>query len=164
MTSGTAAGSSRTSPFKRRIFAILTICFILIWSLSSALGNVHAASTLTITKEPEDIEVTEGAPNQTFSVEATGDGTLTYQWYRSAGGSTVQLEGKVQSTLTVPIPASAFESDYYVVVSDGVTSVTSRSAHLKVNALPIAPEPTITTQPVGDEDMEEGDPNQILSV
>ncbi len=164
MTSGTAAGSSRTSPFKRRIFAILTICFILIWSLSSALGNVHAASTLTITKEPEDIEVTEGAPNQTFSVEATGDGTLTYQWYRSAGGSTVQLEGKVQSTLTVPIPASAFESDYYVVVSDGVTSVTSRSAHLKVNALPIAPEPTITTQPVGDEDLEEGDPNPILSV
>ncbi|MFB9277502.1 Ig-like domain-containing protein [Cohnella cellulosilytica] len=164
MTSGTASGSGRTSPFKRRIFVVLAICFILIWSMSSALGNAHAATALAITNEPEDIEVFEGSPDQTFSVEAEGDGVLSYQWYRSDENGTVQLPGKEQSILTIPIPASAFESDYYVVVSDSATSVTSRYAHLKVNALEVAPEPTIAAQPVGNEDLEEGDPDLELSV
>ncbi|MFC5401132.1 Ig-like domain-containing protein [Cohnella soli] len=162
MTSGEAAGFSSKSRFTRRVIAIMLVFFIVIWGTSSAVGNVHASSGLEITTEPQDIILDEGNFwSQTLSVVVTGGvGTVHYQWYRSSGGNTIALTQS--SSLVVPT-WEPFESDYYVTVTDDVTSVTSRTAHLKVSAQPGAPEPSITAQPVGNETLNVGDP-MVLTV
>jgi hypothetical protein len=76
-----------------------------------------------------------------FSVVATGEPTLTYQWRKNG----VTIDGATASTYTIPSVQAGDAADYSVVVTDGCGgSITSLNATLTVTpCTPIA----IVTQP-----------------
>lgn len=93
-----------------------------------------------ITAQPTAQSVTAGE-SASFSVAATGSGTLTYQWKKNG----VNLVGATSPVLTVASTISADTGNYSVVVTNAVGSTTSVSVGLTVNPAPVAP--TITLQP-----------------
>ncbi|MDP2875177.1 MAG: immunoglobulin domain-containing protein [Holophaga sp.] len=102
-----------------------------------------AATTPTISIQPLPVTVTEG-DNASFSVTATGDGTLTYQWMK--GGSAIS--GKTDATLNLTAVTTADAGNYSVEVTNTLNG-TSASAISDVVALTVGTyaSPTITTQP-----------------
>jgi hypothetical protein len=100
-----------------------------------AVGN---GILLQITGQPQDQFVNEGDP-ATFSVTATSNLPLTYQWYRAdPGASTLTfIPGATNSTYTLdPTALSDNGAVYHVVVSNGTTTpATSNSAALFVGPL-----------------------------
>ena len=94
----------------------------------------------SITTQPTAQSITAGQ-SVSFSVAATGSGTLTYQWAK--GG--VAIFGATSATYTVANASSGDAGNYAVVVTNSVSSVTSTSVSLTVNAAPVGP--SITTQP-----------------
>lgn len=105
------------------------------------LGVAGAAPT--ITQQPADATIAIGQ-TATFSVTASGDPTLAYQWQR--GGTTIA--GATAESYITPANALADSGAVFtVVVSNGVGSVTSAAATLTVSAT--APVLTITQQPTG---------------
>jgi hypothetical protein len=98
-------------------------------------------TALAITTQPESQSVTAGQ-TATFSVVATGTGTLTYQWKKSG----TAISGATAASYTTPGTTSAVNgAQFMVVVNDGSESVTSSTAILTVTSAPVAP--SITTQP-----------------
>jgi Immunoglobulin domain/Immunoglobulin I-set domain len=100
----------------------------------------------SITKQPASQTVTVGQ-TATFSVTATGSGTLTYQWY--ANGTAIT--GATSTTYTTPATASTNSGEVFTVtVSNAAGSVTSTPATLTVAAVSSTVPPTaplIVTQP-----------------
>ncbi len=94
---------------------------------------------ITVTA-PADLTVCAGA-QAVFSVTATGQPTLTYQWRKngsplSDGGS---ISGSTTDTLTINPTVTGDTGTYDVVVTDGFgQNLTSPSAQLTVNGRPIA--------------------------
>jgi len=77
----------------------------------------------------------------TFSVTATGTGTLTYQWLKAG----VPISGATSSSYTIfPVFESDESPSYQCAVTDSVGTTTSNAAGLLVGTAP-----TITSQPVG---------------
>src|ERR1019366_9167387 len=67
----------------------------------------------------------------TFTVTATGNGTLTYQWKKNG----TAIGGATSSTYTTPAAASSDSgAQFTVVVTDSSGNVTSNAATLTVNA------------------------------
>ena len=95
----------------------------------------------TITTQPTDLAVTAGQP-ATFSVVASGDATLTYQWQR-AGSPIAGAKAATYTLTTTTVGDSG--AVFKVVVSNDAGSATSRDATLTVSAS--APVLTITQQP-----------------
>ena len=90
---------------------------------------------LTITTHPTHTVVVAGMP-QFFSVTAGGGAagpSYTYTWKRTSGGTTVTVGGN-SSLLYLPSVGAADVGDLSVVVSDGVSSVTSVSAALRLTS------------------------------
>ncbi len=82
----------------------------------------------TITTQPIDLAVVEGEP-ATFSVSASGDAPLTYQWSRNG----VPLEGATSASYTIPVTTRADNGSHFVVtVSNAAGSVASRAAKLSL--------------------------------
>lgn len=108
---------------------------------SAATLTVNSASAPTITTQPTSQSVNAGG-SVTFTVAATGSGTLTYQWY--FGGSAIS--GATGTSYTISSVTTANAGSYYVVVTNTVgtstATTTSATATLTVNSAP-----TITTQP-----------------
>lgn len=104
-----------------------------------------ASTDLNITVPPENVTASVGLP-ATFSVDAAGAGTITYQWRRNG----VDIPGATSRTYTVPATAlSDTGAVFRVVVSNGVQTLTSADAILTVvNNQP--PVPTITLPVTGD--------------
>jgi immunoglobulin I-set domain protein len=100
-----------------------------------AVGN---GILLQIIGQPANQYVDEGAP-ATFTVTASSNLPLTYQWYRADPGSSTftAIAGATNPTYTLdPTALSDSGAVYYVVVSNGTTtSVTSNSAALFVGPL-----------------------------
>jgi len=90
-----------------------------------------------ITSQPQSHVVNQGA-NATFTVGATGEAPLSFQW-RFEGAN---LSGATQSSYTRVNAQPIHEGDYDVVVANVAGSVTSQVASLTVN-LP----PDIASQP-----------------
>jgi hypothetical protein len=113
----------------------------------SAMSN---AATLTvdaapvapsITTQPASQTVTVGQ-TATFSVVATGTAPLTYQWQKN----NANIAGATSASYTTPATTSGDNSSSFrVIVTNPVTSVSSSSATLTVNAALVGP--SITTQP-----------------
>lgn len=99
-----------------------------------------AATAASITTQPASQTVTAGT-SVTFSVVASGTGTLSYQW-KKAGTA---ISGATSATYTIVSPTNADAGSYTVVVTNVVGSTTSNVATLAVNAANVAP--SITTQP-----------------
>jgi archaellum component FlaG (FlaF/FlaG flagellin family) len=89
--------------------------------------------TPVITEQPKNRRVNEGQ-TATFTVTATGDPPLTYQWLK--GG--VIIDGATESSYTTPATTSADNATRYsVVVTNPGGSVTSNEARLTVLFAPI---------------------------
>lgn len=112
---------------------------------TAVLTVIAALTPPTISTHPVSQTVTAGNA-ATFSVTATGSGTLKYQWTK--GG--VNITGATSSSYTITSPTTADAGTYAVVVTNtegtaSSTPVTSNSATLTVNAA--ASPTTITSQP-----------------
>lgn len=118
--------------------------FVVLSMLGACEENGHHAkshaSAPTITTQPASTTVAAGQA-ATFSVSASGKGTLTYQWRK--GGSSIS--GATASSYTTPATTSGDNgATFDVVVSNAKGSTTSAAATLTVTA---APTVTFTTQP-----------------
>ena len=107
-------------------------------------------ATLTVSAAPGAPAIGTQPASQTvvagqtasFSVTATGNGPLTYQWKKNG----TDISGATASTYTTPVNSSADTGAMYAVnVSNGAGTVTSSTATLTVSAAPGAP--VIGTQP-----------------
>jgi hypothetical protein len=110
-------------------------------SMSIILNGTGVAG-LAITSQPENQSVTTGQ-TATFSVTASGSGTLSYQW-KKAGAN---ISGATASSYTTPATISSESgTQFTVTVTDSTgSSVTSNPATLTVTASAVAP--SITTPP-----------------
>ncbi len=104
--------------------------------------NVQAGAVAapTITTQPASLSVNAGGA-ATFSVVATGGGTLSYQWTRDG----VNISGATSATLTLPSVSASSAGAYRVVVTGSGGTVTSQPATLTVVT---AQAPTIVTSPL----------------
>ena len=104
--------------------------------------NVQAGAVAapTITTQPAGLSVNAGG-SATFSVVATGGGSLSYQWTKDG----VNVSGATASTLTLPSVSASSAGDYRVVVTGSGGTVTSQPATLTVVT---AQAPTIVTRPL----------------
>ena len=85
-------------------------------------------SLLAIVSQPLDQEVL-GGDTVTFSVAAGGSGPLTYQW--TCNGT--NISGATGSSYTISCVQESDAAGYAVAISNGVTSVSSRTAQLTVD-------------------------------
>lgn len=106
-----------------------------------AISNVAAinlSTQPTIAQQPSSISRPLGA-SAAFQVNATGVGTLTYQWRR--GGinlsNTPNITGVNTSTLTILSITANDAGDYDCIVTDSCGSVTSAAAALALCDLPV---------------------------
>jgi hypothetical protein len=100
-----------------------------------------AAVAPTITQPPASQTVTAGQ-TATFSVMATGDAPMNYQWYMNGAAA-----GTNSSTFSIAQTTTGQSgAQIYVLVTNGGGSATSATATLTVTAA--ASTPTITQQPV----------------
>ena len=105
---------------------------------STEISFIYDTSSMviTLTSQPQAQVVTVGQAT-TFSVTATGSGTLTYQWKK--GGATI--EGAMDSTYTIGSPVVTDAGNYNVVVANADGNTTSDAATLTVNpATPVITE------------------------
>ncbi|MFN7916539.1 MAG: G8 domain-containing protein [Vicinamibacterales bacterium] len=110
-------------------------------SATSATATLTVTVPPTITTQPASATVTLGA-KATFSVVASGTGTLTYQWQKNG----VNITGATTASYTTPVTVSADSgSTYRVVVTNASGSVTSASATLTIGAAAAAPSSSTTT-------------------
>ncbi len=116
-------------------------------TVTSNVVNVTVQKALAITKQPISISVVEGKSGS-LTVEAAGEGALTYQWYK--GGEAVA--GATAATLALNNVAMSDAGTYTVKVTDSTGSeVTSDAATVTVqNALEITKQPTGITLKEGE--------------
>jgi len=85
-----------------------------------------------ITDQPASATVPVGG-SATFSVSATGSGTLSYQWYLN---ETNVVSGAAGSTFVIPNAKLSDAGAYHAVVSNSAGSVASSAGILRVLAAP----------------------------
>lgn len=96
--------------------------------VTSEVATLSVAGTPVITRQPASQTVFAGT-NVSFSVEATGTGPLSYQWYFNA---TNLLAGQTGSTLALENVQPAQAGAYSVTVANGSGTATSDPAILQV--------------------------------
>ena len=94
------------------------------WELVGALPDPP-----TITQQPSPQSVCPGS-TATFSVTATGEGTLTYQWQKNQVNLTNggHYSGVTTATLTISNADSNDAANYRCVVTGGCGTATSNEA------------------------------------
>lgn len=93
-------------------------------------GNISGVPT--IVKEPQDRGAVVDNP-ASFSVQAAGAATLTYQWYKNSN----LLTGETNDTYSIAHVSTSDIGGYHVVIANSFGSVTSRVAQLTVSFLDI---------------------------
>ncbi len=141
-TSSTYTTPATTSSDSGAQFTVLVSNTVGSVTSSPATLTVNAVTVApSITTQPTSQTVTAGQ-TATFNVAATGTAPLSYQWRKNS----VAISGATSSTYTTPATASSDSgTQFTVLVSNTVGSVTSSPAILTVNAVTVAP--SITTQP-----------------
>ena len=124
---------------------------IFLVSVSNSAGTVTSSSaTLAVTAAPVAPSISTQPVNQsvvvgqsaTFSVTATGGGTIAYQWKKNG----TDISGATNSTYTTPATSIGDNGAVFtVVVSNAAGPVTSAEASLTVTAEAV--KPSITGQP-----------------
>jgi hypothetical protein len=104
----------------------------------------------TITTEPAAQTQREGQ-TATFTVAATGQGTLTYQWFRAVSGSTTfaAISGATSASYTTPVLVQGVDNGakYRAQVTDATSLISSDSAVALLTVKGLGPD--ITKQPAG---------------
>ena len=110
-------------------------------STDAKLTVTAAPAAPVITTQPVNQSVVVGQ-SATFTVTATGGGTIAYQWKKSG----TDISGATSSTYTTPATAIGDSGAVFtVVVSNAAGPVTSAQASLTVTAEAV--KPSITGQP-----------------
>jgi DNA/RNA endonuclease G (NUC1) len=107
-------------------------------ALRAKIEGAAPVGSPTITTQPAAQTAAVGG-SATFSVTATGDATLTYQWSRDD----VVLPSAQSATLTLSSLTAADAGNYSVVVKNALGSATSVAVSLTITGLP----PAIVTSP-----------------
>lgn len=107
-------------------------------ALRVKIDGQTAVGSPSIVTQPETQSAAVGG-SVSFSVGATGDAPLAYQWLKDE----VEIAGATNASLTVAGIQAGSAGNYTVVVSNAVGSVTSNPAALIVTGLP----PSIVTPP-----------------
>ena len=97
-------------------------------SATSAPATLTLAAPPSITTQPTD-QLVECHGTATFTVAATGDAPLTYQWYYN---DTTSLTDQTNATLTLGTVSIASSGNYKVVVTNPAGSTASVNAVLTV--------------------------------
>lgn len=92
--------------------------------------SITSGPVVSITTPPSPQTITSGQL-ASFTVGATGTGTLTYQWRKNG----TALSGATGATLTLPSALTTDAGSYDVIVTDTVGSATSSAATLTVNPI-----------------------------
>jgi len=106
-------------------------------AITSSAASLTINPSTTITAQPVNQTACAGG-SATFTVAASGSGTLTYQWRK--GGA--NISGATAASFTINPVAAGDAGSYDVVVSSSCGSATSSAATLTVN-----PATAITSQP-----------------
>ncbi len=97
----------------------------------SGLDAVWAwvSPAVTVSAVTEDIETAEGSIDESVSVTATSEGSLTYQWYSCADAqknSAVKIAGATDEELKIPTDLTAGKYYYFARVTvNGIASTDS---------------------------------------
>ena len=97
-----------------------------------------APVTLSITAQPQDAEVTEGAITGSIAVTAAATGAVpTYQWYRNqtdsyVGGTAEQ--GATNASMAIPVDLTSGAYYFYCVVTAGTQTLASDPCTITVAA------------------------------
>jgi hypothetical protein len=94
--------------------------------------TVNPVPPPTITTQASNVTVNAGQ-SATFTVTASGQGTLTYQWQKLISGAWTNIAGATASSYTITSTATTDAGSYWVIVSNAGGSVTSNSVTLTVN-------------------------------
>ncbi len=113
--------------------------------------SLTVQDSITITSQPSSTTVCEG-DDATFSVTATGEAPISYQWYTNAGGSWSSISGATSSSYTITDVSLSDDGDYRLEVSNGCGTKQSDVATLTVN-----PATEITSHPTDKEVCSESD-------
>jgi len=173
-TTGTAISGETNTTFNPPTTAIGTVYYYNVVTLSSGgCSNLTSAiATVTVTPQPT---ISSLVASQTLCTGATistplsvspsgGTGTPTYKWYSNtvnsnSGGSLISTA--TTNSYTPPVYTVAGDYYYYVEVSisgSGCGSVISNVAQVRV-----LDKPTITTQPIANQVLCQGDtPAQLV--
>jgi hypothetical protein len=102
----------------------------------------------SISTEPVSQTLREGQ-TATFTVAATGQGTLTYQWFRAVSGSTTftAISGATSASYTTPVLVQGVDNGakYRAQVTDATSKISSDSAVALLTVKGLGPD--ITKQP-----------------
>jgi hypothetical protein len=165
-TSGTAI-SGATSPVYTtpavdssyngaKYYSVVTdSCSTPINSTNANLTVISGGASPTIITQPVSETVATGGTTS-FTVVASGSGTLSYQWYVIPAGSTTPtlVTGATSATYNVPTTATTNANNgdrYYVLVSNTYGQVLSQQATLAVGTgILISPQPQTQYINVGD--------------
>jgi hypothetical protein len=127
-----AAGSNNGTGTSAQFYSVQA-------AVINSIGEVYLADTYnqTIRQGGIDPVVTTQLGSQTvnvgqsvtFSVTATGTGTLTYQWYMNG----TQISGATSASYTIPSTDTSSAGTYSVIVTDPFGSTSSSTFTLTVN-------------------------------
>ena len=112
-------------------------------AVNSTVATISLKKPLTITSHPVSVTVSDGQ-TVSFSVKATGTGTLKYQWYyKKSGGSWTKWNNHTTATTSATANSSWDGMKVYCLVTDaaGTTAVSNPATITIIQA------PTITQQP-----------------
>ena len=101
-------------------------------SSDTSSGSSSSGSTVTapsITTQPVSQTVSAGS-STSFSVVASGGGTLSYQWYKDANA----ISGATSAAYALSNVSSTDAGSYYVTVNNSAGSATSSTATLTVSS------------------------------
>ncbi len=110
-------------------------------STAAALTVIALPAGPTIVTPPADLSIL-GGQAISFSVSATGAGTLTYQWQRDG----MNLSGATSATYTEPHGTPSDSGSTYRVLVTGSTGITT-SARATLTVLPAPGAPIILANP-----------------
>ncbi len=107
-------------------------------ALRTVVDGQSSAGSPVVTTQPAAQSAPVGG-SATFSVVATGDGVLSYQWFKDGN----EITGATAATYAISPVQAADAGAYSVLVSNLVGATSSTAAALTVTGLP----PVVTTSP-----------------
>jgi hypothetical protein len=117
----------------RELFAFLWLALLVGGcgsSNTSGSGGNPTGALPSITTQPTNQTVTAGL-GATFSVAATGAGTLSYQWQKNG----TNISGATSTSYTTPVTTTGDNGEQFrVAVTNTAGTITSNTATLTVNA------------------------------
>ena len=86
-------------------------------SVTSVADQFTYVSPPSISAQPASLTVNVGQ-SASFTVSASGTGTLTYQWQKLVNGTWTNINGATSGTFTITAAAATDAGSYWVIVAN----------------------------------------------